>query len=248
MYNKSVKITTFAKKASHFKRVEKKKNPDSTTMAYIHVVGTNKMQNDLLLMFLKEKTDINGKCTKMLESVVPFLSNESELPQFLLLDWASVDRENIWSGIDSWRRTHSCCSYIAFCNVDPKVKIEKLALKNNIQGLFYNNNPPHIIPKGIQAILNGDLWYSRKTLTKCLLENSFSNSPPADDVDNDLLTLREREVLAVIASGYGNKQIADEFCISIHTVKAHIYNIYQKINVSNRLQALLWAAKYLKAA
>jgi len=59
------------------------------------------------------------------------------------------------------------------------------------------------------------------------------------------LTGREKQVLSCIASGYTSKAIADEFNISMHTVKTHIYNIYRKINATNRLQATLWATKYL---
>ena len=226
------------------KRVEKKKNPDSITMAYIHVVGMNSMQNDLLLMFLKEKTGFKGKCIKKLESVAPVWKNEPGLPQFLLLDWTSVDRENIWSDIDSWRSTNSCCSYFAFCNVDPKVEIEKMALTNNIQGLFYKNDPLHIIPKGISAILNGDLWYSRKTLNKFILENN-STDHPSDHAAVVDLTLREKEILILMASGCSNKEMAGKLCLSHHTIKSHIYNIFKKIEVGSRFQAALWAAKYL---
>ena len=42
------------------------------------------------------------------------------------------------------------------------------------------------------------------------------------------LTLRERKILACIASGYSSKAIAEEFSISLHTVKTHIYNVYRK--------------------
>jgi LuxR family transcriptional regulator of csgAB operon len=213
-------------------------------MAYIHVVGMNKLQNDLLLSFLKEKTGFSGKCIKKLESVTPIQKENHESPQFLLLDWSSFSSENIWIDIESWKNSNSCKCFFAFCNVDPGVEIEKLALRNNIQGLFYKNDPLNIIPKGIFAILNGDLWYSRKTLTKCILDRN----PPKDFSEHAAysnLTIREREVLILMASGCSNKQVATELCISSHTVKTHVYNIYKKINVDSRFQAALWAAKHL---
>ena len=147
--------------------------------------------------------------------------------------------------ISFWKNSIPCECFIALCNIDPEMKIEKLAMSRGIQGIFYINDPPQIIPKGICAILKGDLWYSRKTLTKYLMKNGFSNNQLEYNTEPDLLTIREKEILALLSSGYGNQQIADKLCISIHTVKTHIYNIYQKTDVSNRLQAVLWAVKYL---
>jgi DNA-binding CsgD family transcriptional regulator len=226
------------------KESKKKKIPNLNPIAYIYVVGMNKLQNDLLISFLKEKTGFNGKCIKKLESAFPVQQMEPELLQFLLLDWNSIDKENIWSDIESWRRTNSCRCFFAFCNVDPKVEIEKLALKNNIQGLFYKNDPLHIIPKGISSILSGDFWYSRKTLSKCIMETSPLNIFVDHNAVSNL-TLREKEILILMASGCSNKDIASKLCISSHTIKTHVYNIYKKINVDSRFQAALWAAKHL---
>ena len=62
---------------------------------------------------------------------------------------------------------------------------------------------------------------------------------------NGNLTLREREILTLVASGYNNKTISNDLRISPHTVKGHICRIYRKINTNNRFQAALWAVKYL---
>ena len=59
------------------------------------------------------------------------------------------------------------------------------------------------------------------------------------------LTPEEKEMLTLVASGYSNKMIANQLRINDHTLRTHICDIYQKINVNNRFQAVLWAMNYL---
>jgi DNA-binding NarL/FixJ family response regulator len=120
-----------------------------------------------------------------------------------------------------------------------------MAMGYGVDGVFLDTDSHNSIPKGIAAILKGDLWYSRKSMTKFLLEskNSVNSSENADA--RNLLTSREREVLALIALGHNSREVSEKLFISSHTVKTHIYHIYSKINVTNRLQATFWATKYL---
>ena len=76
--------------------------------------------------------------------------------------------------------------------------------------------------------------------TALLRAISLENSN-CEDVQR--LTNREREILCHIRKGLNNKLIARRLDISIHTVKCHIYNIFQKLNVSNRVEALLMAER-----
>ncbi|NLA58074.1 MAG: response regulator transcription factor [Firmicutes bacterium] len=55
------------------------------------------------------------------------------------------------------------------------------------------------------------------------------------------LTPREKEVLALIATGMTNAEIAEQLFISPHTVKNHVTNIYKKLKVEDRTQIALWA-------
>jgi len=59
--------------------------------------------------------------------------------------------------------------------------------------------------------------------------------------ENNTLTSRETEILALIAEGKSNKEIAAELFISVNTVKVHVSNIFQKIEVSSRTEATLYA-------
>ncbi len=64
---------------------------------------------------------------------------------------------------------------------------------------------------------------------------------PADDA----LTEREREVLELVRQGHPNKSIARRLQISERTVKAHVTHVFQRIGVSDRTQAALWAERHL---
>lgn len=228
----------------HSKKGSKKVDLGSIPNASLNIVGRNMLQNELLLSFLKEETGLKGVCSPDLKSIPASDENESSIPQLFILDCKHVDMKNLWANIHEWNCSHDFPCIFVLCNAIADSVFEKKAMDNGVQGIFYNNDPLPLIAKGICAVLKGDLWYSRKALTNCLMEaKSLADGLTHPDVSR--LTFKEREILARIASGYSSKAIADELSISLNTVKTHIYNIYKKINVHNRLQASLWATKYL---
>lgn len=64
---------------------------------------------------------------------------------------------------------------------------------------------------------------------------------PEHCITIDPLTAREQEVLQLVAQGMTNKEIAECLIIREHTVESHVSQIYQKLDVCNRVQAALWA-------
>ncbi|MEC3434786.1 response regulator transcription factor, partial [Bacillus cereus] len=58
------------------------------------------------------------------------------------------------------------------------------------------------------------------------------------------LTERESEILLLIAEGKSNQEIADELFIALKTVKTHVSNILNKLNVSDRTQAVIYAFRH----
>ncbi len=104
----------------------------------------------------------------------------------------------------------------------------------------------HIL-KGITVLFDGEYWVSRDVLIECMLQTERMDRMSPVDVRKRPgdLTGREVEILAMICKGSNNNDIADQLYISTNTVKTHIYNIYRKINVPNRMQAALWGAKNL---
>lgn len=59
--------------------------------------------------------------------------------------------------------------------------------------------------------------------------------------ENFKLTNREKEVLYLLSTGKNNSQIAKDLCVSVHTAKAHVANILQKLSVEDRVQAAIKA-------
>lgn len=61
----------------------------------------------------------------------------------------------------------------------------------------------------------------------------------AEEIPLSRLTEREREILACAAMGRTNKEIADQLCVSLDTVKTHLHRIYRKLSVNGRVEAVL---------
>ncbi|MBB5212436.1 helix-turn-helix transcriptional regulator [Microbulbifer hydrolyticus] len=81
------------------------------------------------------------------------------------------------------------------------------------------------------------------------LESGLRSSRPQEDPGYRtrlLLTKREQEILAQLTTGEPNSIIASRLHLSEHTVKNHMYNIFRKIGVKNRLQASNWAKLHLE--
>ena len=91
----------------------------------------------------------------------------------------------------------------------------------------------------VRRVHGGEQWIERETVTrafKTVLERE-SASTDAEAA----LTPRELEIVKMVAKGLRNKAIAEQLAISEGTVKVHLHNIYQKLNVDGRLELVLCA-------
>ena len=95
---------------------------------------------------------------------------------------------------------------------------------------------PFILPNllaRIEAVLRRTKW--QEDLSK------KNNKKINKDVNIDILTPREKEVLSLLAKGANNQEIADKMCVQDVTIKTHLNSIFKKLKVSNRTQAVLLA-------
>ena len=210
----------------------------------IYIIGPQRLQNKLISSFLEQKT--GAKCTggKDLSHVPNISDKDTGQSGLILLDCIGKDLDGYLHELELDDEKKVLSGHLlALFNVEPGLDIEKKALRQGVRGIFYEQGPLKLLPKGVRAIFNGELWISREIMTKYVLEDSRREIKYKTGVT--VLTQRETEILTMVAVGAKNDKIADKLCISPHTVKTHIYNIFKKINVPNRLQAALWAAKHL---
>ena len=93
--------------------------------------------------------------------------------------------------------------------------------------------------EAIEAVMKDTTWFSRSIIEK--LARLRSPEPSPQSVDIEELTVREREVLALICRGLDDKLIARELNVSSNTVRNHVARIYAKIGVNRRNAAVAWA-------
>ncbi len=217
------------------------KRPKSPA-AKVHIVGPLVFQNKLMAWYLEENTGLPCTCIKELDLTV-FSNRNGQPVELVLLDCLGSDFSNLWSTVRALHDSASKGTFVAIFNMAAGQPFGNDLVKKGVRGVFYNDDPLPNLAKGVPAILNGELWFSRKDLMKCILDSDSGSHPALEHKSQ--LTAREREILILIASGINNSQIAENLNISRNTVKTHLYNIYNKISVPNRLQAALWAAKHL---
>ena len=116
------------------------------------------------------------------------------------------------------------------------------ALRAGAKGCLSKDATPSDLTKAIQAVHEGQLWVERKLIARFVEQEAGAELREIRrGREQDALTTREEEILRLLASGGTNKDIGQALFISEKTVKCHVHNIFQKLNVTRRLQAILYA-------
>ena len=209
----------------------------------IYVVGPCRVNNELLASFLEAENGAKCLAKKTIDDVVGVDGQETAKPKLVLLDCFAKDPERLFLEVES------CCGglgnsdLMAVFNLIRGLRIEEELVTRGVRGIFYANDPPDHIQQGVHGLLEGKIWVSRKILSRFIPEAGEIKRSSANE--SSVLSEREIEILDLVSQGAMNAEIGEKLHISRHTVKSHLYNIYKKIKVTNRLEAALWAKENL---
>lgn len=126
---------------------------------------------------------------------------------------------------------------VVLLNAESESEHEELLDWPCIVGVFFDDTDQEQLTRGLNCMLNGEYWVPRRLLHHFLQKNRRAPSSRKLEIK---LTKRERQILKLIKNGATNSDIAKVLEVSEHTVKSHLYNVYKKIGVRNRLEANNW--------
>ena len=155
-------------------------------------------------------------------------------PDVLLLDLSMPDVD----GIEVTKRLRDVSPdtrVVVFTSFSDRERIVQ-ALDAGAVGYLLKDAEPEELHAAVQAASRGEAPITPRAAAALLADR---RERPAEVA----LTAREREVLGLVVEGLANKQIARRMGISEKTVKGHLTNLFQRIGVTDRTQAALWAER-----
>jgi len=195
-----------------------------------HVIVRNGLEQ---LLATTEDIELVGMAANGLEALDLVAATQ---PDVVLMDLSMPDMD----GVEATKRitaSHPDVRVLVLTSFSDQSRIMD-ALRAGAEGYLLKHSEPDEIAAAVRAVYEGGSPLDPKA-ARVLLDSRRTSA------DSDTLTDREREVLLLVRGGMANKQIARQLGISERTVKAHLTNVFQRLGVTDRTQAALWASEHL---
>ncbi len=179
------------------------------------------------------------KCVATYQSCDEALQKiEEDLPDILLLDLEMPVKD----GIESLKEIKSLYPTIEVLMLTVYSDSEKIfkSLQNGASGYILKKSPTNKLLEAIKEAYEGGAPFSGEVARKVL--QYFQ--APSNKIETSSLSEREKEVLNALVEGHSTKAIADKLFVSYHTIRFHLHNIYVKLHVNTRTEAVAKAIKH----
>jgi len=123
------------------------------------------------------------------------------------------------------------------------------AMRLGTSGIVLKQTATELLIKSIRKVHAGEIWLDSHTTAAVIRQfvaadetpPPLAPASPGRERERSPLSQREREIVALVAQGFKNKEMAEKMFISEQTVKNHLHNIFDKLGVSDRLELALYA-------
>jgi len=122
----------------------------------------------------------------------------------------------------------------------------RLAIRRGAMGIVLKQQAAELLLKAIRKVHAGEVWIDRSMMSSVLSDVRSERHEEADPEGGKIssLTPREREVIALVSEGLKNKLIGERLFISETTVTHHLSSIFSKLDVSDRLELIIYAFRH----
>jgi DNA-binding NarL/FixJ family response regulator len=114
------------------------------------------------------------------------------------------------------------------------------AIACGAKGYVFDGAPPSEFARALRVVSQGSMWAPRQVLSM-FIERAITPPRRLRFKTSDVLTVRDKQVLTLLASGLSNREISAPLGIEVRTVKAHISRMMGRLGVRNRIELLTWA-------
>lgn len=122
---------------------------------------------------------------------------------------------------------------------DPET--HRMAVNLGATGVIQKAEDADVLVKAIEKVHQGEVWIDRTVMGSVLVDFRTGRDVDPEAVKISRLTSREKEIIRLVGLGLKNKAIAEQLFISEITVAHHLSSIFSKLEVSNRLDLLIYA-------
>jgi DNA-binding NarL/FixJ family response regulator len=177
-----------------------------------------------------------GKCGDSAEALVLAARQK---PNLILLD-IDLGRESGLDFLPELKKAAPDARVLILTGVTD-LEIHRRAARLGASGLVLKEHAAEVLLKAIRKVNEGEVWFDRSLMSGLLDEMTQPDKKDPDQEKIAGLTPRELEVIALIAEGLKNKQIAERLFISETTVTHHLSSTFSKLGVSDRLELVIYA-------
>jgi two-component system nitrate/nitrite response regulator NarL len=164
-------------------------------------------------------------------------------PDVVLLDLTMPGQDGLVT-LQRLRSAHPDSKVILLTSSEERDEMLQ-AVRFGTAGIVQKSTPTELLIKSIRKVFSGEMWLDRSTTAEVVRQFASNNDVPkrmaTRERETSSLSTREREIVALVAQGYKNKEMAEKMFISEQTVKNHLHNIFDKLGVSDRLELALFA-------
>ena len=177
-----------------------------------------------------------GTCSEALEHAA------SERPDIIVLDLVLGDEDGL-SFLPELREKIPDSRVLILTGVQ-NPDSHRTAIRRGAMGIVLKEHAADLLLKAIKKVYEGEVWIDRSMMGMMIQEFSKPTLANPEEGKIDALTLREREVITLVGEGLKNKQIAERLFISETTVTHHLSSVFSKLDVSDRLELIIYAFRH----